>query len=144
MNDFLNKTYHLRLWGLISLLLLAGLTHLVMPSFFYPLFPETFPFKKFFIIATAPLEFLLAYGLYRPGSRKLYSRLTALWFILLTPFHINMAINHTSFQGIPAEYLPIFLWGRVLLQLLFVLWAFSIKPRKKIKKKTLGKNFKTA
>lgn len=143
MNELSKQTYRLRLWGLIALLIIGGIAHLVMPSFFFPLFPETFPYKAFCILATAPLEFILAYGLYRPGTRKLYARLTALWFILLTPFHINMAMNHTSFHGIPSTFLPEFLWGRVALQLVFVWWAYSLKPRKKLKKKTLGKNLKS-
>lgn len=130
--------YHLRLYGLICLLVIAGLLHLVSPDFFYPLFPESFPNKTFFIVITGPLEFLLAYGLYRRSTRKLYSRLTSLWFILLMPFHFSMAINLTPFPGIPSQYLAFFLWGRVALQLLFIIWADTLKPRKKARKKTLS------
>lgn len=141
MQKIISTTYRIRLLGLVCLLALSALSHLLVPSFFYPLFPETFPYKTFLIIVTGPLELLLAYGLYRPKTRKLYSRLTALWFTLLTPFHFNMAINPTSFLGIKEESLPLFLWCRFFLQFVFIFWAYSIKPSKKPKKKTLSNHF---
>ena len=143
MREFVKNTYKIRLWGLMALLIAAGAAHLIMPTFFYPLFPETFPFKMFLILLTGPLEFIMAYGLYRKQTRKLYARLTALWFILLTPFHINMALSHETFNGIPNEYVKEFLWARVLLQMVFVIWAQSIMPRKRMRNKVLRTNLKS-
>ncbi len=143
MQKLLLNTYKIRLWGLILLLTIAAILHIFYPSFFYPLFPSNFPSKTVFIVITGPLEIFLAYGLYRSSSRKLYSRLTAMWFTLLTPFHVNMAMNHTEFVGISKEWLPLFLWGRVFLQFIFIFWAYSIRPRKKLKKKTLGQNLRS-
>jgi uncharacterized membrane protein len=107
----------------LSLILLsAGILHLVRPEVFDPAI--FWGYKELSNVAAGVLELILALLLLvRPG---LGARLTALWLVVLLPVHIYVSVNAIPMFGIDSR---LFLWGRTLLQLPLILWAWSIsKP----------------
>ena len=87
--------------------------------------PGFIPFKKGLVYFTGIVEIAAAIGLLIPGLKVLTAWLLILFFIVLLPANINAAIHHVdyqkgSFEGNGTNYL----WFRVPLQLLFILWVY--------------------
>lgn len=117
------STGPLLLWGMIAILVFVGGLHFFVPEKLLFLLPEWLPYKMESIYLSGVLEFILAFGLYKKNFRKIASLSTALYFIFLELFHIRVAV-----LGIPmlGHDEPSFLWGRVILQLPLIYWAYSL------------------
>lgn len=110
---------------LMSLLLLtAGSLHWIAPDVFNPAIP--FPFKTEINIVVGLLEIILGFGLLYPASRDLSAKLSALWFLLLTPVHIYVSVNEIAMFGFDH---PVLLWGRTLLQPVLYFWALTLQTK---------------
>ena len=116
----------IRLFLLSFILFAAGVVHLLRPETFYPLLPDVFDYKKELILGTGYLEIVLALGLCWRRSRDFAAKTTALYFLLLLPVHLYVAV-----QGIPMFGVshPFFLWARVLFQSVFYFWALSLQTK---------------
>ena len=84
---------------------------------------------------TGFIEIFAAIGLQIPSVRVLTAWLLILFFVLLLPANINAAIKHVdyqkgTFEGSGTNYL----WFRVPLQILFIVWTYmsSIKYKHKL------------
>lgn len=107
---------------LTALLAAAGTLHLFAPEVFDPAIP--FPWKLEINLSAGALELLLAAGLWPRRTGDHAARLSALWFLLLTPVHL-----YVSWYSIPifGVYDPWILWGRTLLQPVLFFWALSVQ-----------------
>ncbi len=116
--------YIIKLWGLILILTIAGVIHLASPQTFLIVFPDFIPLKIPIIIVTGILEILLVIGLALPEYRNTSAILTACYFFAIWPVHIYMAIGNIPLGTLDS---PGALWGRVLLQILLIYWAYSLR-----------------
>ena len=107
---------------LCTLLILAGLIHLLKPHFFINAIPSFFIYKKQIILVTGWLEIFLAIGILIKKTRSLSARLITYYFILLIPVHIYVTINGIEMFGVSSK---LALWIRTLLQYPLILLAYS-------------------
>ncbi len=93
--------------------------------------PSIIPFKKEMVYLTGVLELLLAVGLALPQTRYIASVILIIFFIFLLPANISAAVRHVNiekadFTGDGLGYL----WLRIPLQLLFILWVWLFNIHK--------------
>ena len=98
--------------------------------------PDFIHYKIKMVYFTGVIEILVAIGLKIPSFRVLTASLLTIIFVLLQPININAAIKHVdyqkgTFEGKGTNYL----WFRIPLQILFIVWAYvsSIKFRQQLK-----------
>lgn len=118
----------LRLISLCLILILAGVVHFMDPYAFANSIPPFIPYKLEVIYITGALEWVLALGLLFKKCRPTFAKLTALYFTLLIPIHLYVAIFSIPMFGISS---PPLLVGRALFQLVFIYWAWSLKSLKR-------------
>lgn len=87
--------------------------------------PDALPHKKIIVFVTGLLEIVAAFGLLFPDTRAVISSFLLVFFVCILPANINAAlkkIDHekASHHGKDVKYL----WVRVPLQLLFMLWVW--------------------
>jgi uncharacterized protein len=110
---------------LLSLLLvIAGIVHLWRPEVFNPAIP--FPWKWEINLLSGVFEIILGCALWIPKSKDLAARLSALWFLLLTPVHVFVCVKGIPMFGTSS---PFVLWGRLFLQPALYFWALSLQER---------------
>lgn len=106
------------------ILVMAGMLHWIMPHLFDPAIP--FPQKTEINLAAGFIEVLLGFGLWHPSLKDHSAKLSALWFLVLTPIHIYVCLNRIPMFGINH---PALLWGRALLQPGLYFWALSLQKK---------------
>lgn len=92
------------------------------------------PYATAIVYLTAIIELIAAVGLLIPKTRLLTGRLLILFFIVLLPANIYAACHNINLQS--ANYSgegTSYLWFRIPLQLLFIVWVyfFSIRNQSK-------------
>lgn len=108
-----------------AMLLFTSIAHFAFTKGMTMMIPSFIPFKKEFVYFTGIIEIAAALGLLIPNFRLLTAWLLILFFTLLLPANINAAIRHIdyqkgTFEGAGTKYL----WFRVPLQILFILWVY--------------------
>jgi len=107
------------------MLVFTAIAHFAFTKGMEMMIPGLIPFKRTLVYLTGVIEICAAAGLLIPNLRLLTGWLLILFFILLLPANINAAIRHIDYQkgtfdGAGVEYL----WFRVPLQLVFILWTY--------------------
>ena len=107
------------------MLVFTAIAHFAFTKGMIMMIPDLIPFKKGMVYFTGVIEIAAAAGLLIPGLQVLTGWLLILFFLLLLPANINAAIRHIdyqkgTFEGPGAKYL----WFRVPLQILFILWTY--------------------
>lgn len=111
--------------GISVMLLFTALGHFLFPDGMALMIPDFIPFKKETIYLTAIIEIIGAIGLHVPQLRVLTAWLLILFFILIFPANIKAAIDHLDYQtGTYNGHGLIYLWFRIPLQILFILWIY--------------------
>jgi uncharacterized membrane protein len=134
----IRKDYDIVLAARIAMsvmLLFTSTAHFAYTQGMAMMMPDFLPYKIQMVYFTGIIEILAAIGLQIPSVRVLTAWLLILFFVLLLPANINAAIKHVdyqkgTFQGSGTNYL----WFRVPLQILFIVWTYvsSIKYRHKL------------
>ena len=117
------------------MLLFTSIGHFSYTHGMTMMIPDFIPFKTQMVYFTAVIEIFAAIGLQIPKLRVLTAWLLILFFVLLLPANINAAIKHIDFQKGTFEGKGVnYLWFRVPLQILFIVWTYisSIKYRNKV------------
>lgn len=117
----LNK---IKLYGLISILTIAGIAHFIIPEKFIVAMPPYIPFHLEMIYLTGVIEIIFAIALFLRKTRYLTSILTALYFLAILPAHIHVAMNNVEMFGISS---PLLLWVRTAFQPVIIYWAYSCR-----------------
>lgn len=107
-----------------SLLLVAGILHLIRPELFNPAIP--FAWKMEINVFAGVLELLLGIGLWTRALRDLTAQITALWFLFLIPVHLYVSYFSIPMFGVSD---PMGLWGRTLFQPVLFFWALSLQDK---------------
>ena len=108
----------IKLFSLSFILFVAGLVHLIRPEVFLPAIPLFISFPYEVIYLTGILEIILAVGLIRKKTQDMSAKIVALYFFILVPVHIYVALMNIEIFGIQS---PALLWGRTLFQFVFIL-----------------------
>ena len=108
----------------------TSIGHFIYSKGMAMMMPDFIPYKLQFVYFTGIVEILAAIGLQIRNLRVLTAWLLIVFFILLLPANIHAAIKHIdyqkgNFEGSGTGYL----WFRVPLQILFIVWTYlsSIK-----------------
>lgn len=105
----------------------AGVMHFVHPNVFMRAMPPYLPYPLELVFISGVFEILGGVGLLAPRPKLRAAAGIGLVALLVAvfPVNINMALNPHLFKEIPA----VVLYGRLPLQLLFILWVrWASKP----------------
>ena len=107
------------------MLLFTAIGHFKFSKGMTMMMPGFIPFKKEIVYTTGVIEILASIGLLIPAYRHLASVLLIIFFILILPANINAAIKKIDYQKGTYQCNGInYLWFRVPLQVLFILWVW--------------------
>ena len=111
--------------ALSAMLMFTAIAHFAFTKGMTMMMPDFIPFKKELVYLTGIIEILAAVGLLIPNLRVLTGWLLIAFFIMLLPANIHAALKHVDYQkGTFEGSGPDYLWFRVPLQLLFILWTY--------------------
>jgi uncharacterized membrane protein len=108
-----------------AMLLFTAVAHFLFTSGMAMMLPDFIPYKTELVYLTGILEIIIAIGLFIPGIRIIVAWLLIIFFILLLPANIFAAMKHVDYQkgtfdGSGLSYL----WFRIPLQILFIIWTY--------------------
>jgi uncharacterized membrane protein len=112
------------------MLLFTAIGHFAYTKGMSMMLPGFIPYKKEVIYLTGIMEIAAAIGLLVPSLRIVTAWLLIGFFILILPANVYSAIKHIDYQkGTFDGNGIIYLWFRVPLQILFIVWVYlsSIK-----------------
>ncbi|WP_435133492.1 DoxX family protein [Formosa sp. A9] len=112
------------------MLLFAALGHFLFTDGMILMIPNSIPFKKEIVYATALIEIAGAVGLHIYSVRQLTAWLLILFLLLILPANIKASIKQINYQkGTFDGYGLKYLWFRIPLQVVFITWIYlsSIK-----------------
>jgi uncharacterized membrane protein len=122
------KAFDYRLSGRIAMsvmLVFTAIGHFAFTKGMTMMLPNFIPCKTEVIYLTGVIEILAAAGLLIPGFKVWTGWALILFFILLLPGNIKAALDHVDYQkGTFDGNGPAYLWFRIPLQILFIVWTY--------------------
>ena len=120
--------YDYALAGVIAMavmLVFTSIGHFVFTKGMLMMIPRFIPFRKELVYITGIIEIAAAVGLLIPRFRVMTAWLLIVFFILLLPANIYAATRQVDYQkGTLEGPGTTYLWFRVPLQILFILWVY--------------------
>jgi len=111
--------------GMSAMLLFTALGHFMFSKGMELMIPRFIPFPKELVFVTGLLEIAAAITLLIPALQESTSWSLIIFFVLITPANIHAAIKKLNYQtGNTDGPGPGYLWLRVPLQLIFILWVY--------------------
>jgi len=112
------------------MLVFTSMAHFAFTKGMEMMIPPFIPYKKATVYLTGVIEICAGVALLIANVRILAAWLLILFFILLLPANIYAAIKHIDYQKGTFEGNGVnYLWFRVPLQILFILWAYFFAIR---------------
>ena len=109
---------------LASIMIGAGVLHLVEPAGFVKIVPSFLPAPEILVLVSGVCETFGGMGLLLRRTRRLASFGLIALLVAVFPANINMAVNAIQPDGM---HVPVSLfWLRLPLQALFVAWAWLV------------------
>jgi uncharacterized membrane protein len=128
LTKLFTKAFDYRLSGRLAMavmLVFTAIGHFVFTKGMTMMLPNFVPFKTELIYLTGVIEIIAALGLLVPATRVWTGWALIIFFILLLPANIKAAIDHIDYQkGTFDGNGPRYLWFRIPLQLLFIMWTY--------------------
>ncbi len=125
---FIRKEYDFTLSARIAMstmLVFTAIGHFVFTKGMSMMIPEFIPFKEKFIYITGVFEILLAIGLLIPNLKVVSGWTLIIFFLLILPANIYASINNLNYQKGTFDGNGItYLWFRIPLQILFIIWTY--------------------
>ena len=116
--------------GMCAMLFFTAIGHFAFTKGMTMMVPPMIPMKTEIVYMTGVLEIFLGIGLLFPSVRVCTGWILIAFFLLLLPANMYAAVKHIDYQkgtydGPGVSYL----WFRVPLQILFIVWTYlsSIK-----------------
>jgi uncharacterized membrane protein len=107
------------------MLIFTSVGHFAFTKGMTMMMPGFIPYKKEIVYFTGIVEIVAAILLLIPDFQLLTGWFLILFFVLLLPANINAAIKHVDYQkGTYDGSGPAYLWFRVPLQILFIIWVY--------------------
>ena len=117
--------------AMASMLIFTSIGHFIYVQGMSNMLPLWVPARQGIIIFTGIVEIAAGLGLLAKRTRPLVGRLLILFFILVLPANIYAAIHFINFEtGQPDGPGSSYLWFRVPLQILFILWVYLFAVRR--------------
>ncbi|RDC65424.1 DoxX family protein [Adhaeribacter pallidiroseus] len=113
-----------------AMLVFTGISHFYLTKGLGWMMPDFLPAKMALVYVTGVLEIILGLGLWFKKTRKSSSLLLILFLIAILPANVVAAIKHVNIQA--ADFTGpglSYLWFRIPLQLLFILWVYGFGYR---------------
>ncbi|PKD17035.1 hypothetical protein APR41_06265 [Salegentibacter salinarum] len=111
--------------GISVMLLFTAMGHFIFPEGMVLMIPDFIPFKKSLVYFTALIEIFGAIGLHIPQFRILTAWLLILFFLAVLPANIKASIEGLDYQKATYDGNGLmYLWFRIPLQILFILWIY--------------------
>lgn len=116
--------------AMCAMLLFTAIGHFAFTKGMTMMIPDFIPFKTVIVYLTGIFEIVIGIGLLIPMFRVYAGWILILFFILLLPANIKAAIEHIDYQKGTFEGNGLnYLWFRVPLQILFILWTYISSVR---------------
>ncbi|MCM5529293.1 hypothetical protein [Parasegetibacter sp. NRK P23] len=111
--------------GMSAMLVFTAVGHVMYTKGMEMMVPAFIPAKTTMVYGTGIIEVLAAIGLLVPQFRVLTAWLLIVFFILVLPANVLAAVKQVNYQkgdfsGAGTSYL----WFRVPLQVLFIVWTY--------------------
>ena len=117
--------------AMASMMFFTSIGHFMYLQGMSNMLPLWVPARQLIIIVTGIVEIAAGIGLLINRTRITAGRLLILFFILVLPANIYAAIHFVNFETGKADGPgPSYLWFRVPLQLVFILWVYFFAVRK--------------
>jgi uncharacterized membrane protein len=108
----------------VMLLFTAG-GHFAFPRGMKMMLPDYIPVRLGLVYITGVIEIMAAIGLQIGSIRNLTGILLIIFFLLILPANIYAAVKHIDYQkGGKTGNGPLYLWFRIPLQILFIIWTW--------------------
>ena len=98
----------------------AGVMHFINPDFYMNIMPPYLPWHLFLVYLSGVFEMVFGIMLLIPKAQKFAAWGLILLLIAVSPANIYMAMTPQKFP----DFQPIFLYVRLLIQLVLIAWAF--------------------
>ncbi|MEE9362417.1 MAG: hypothetical protein V3U92_07460 [Cellulophaga sp.] len=122
------KQYYFALSARIAMaimLVFTAMGHFVYTKGMSMMLPEFIPFKDNFVYLTGIFEMLLAVTLLIPKLKVLSGWTLIIFLLLMLPANIYASINNVNYQKGTFDGNGImYLWFRIPLQVLFIVWTY--------------------
>lgn len=120
------------------LFILAGINHFRSPDFYLPLMPPYIPAHEFMVILSGVTEIIAGVMLLIPATIRAGAWFVIVHLVVFFTVHIYML---QEADGKFADESAAFLWGRLIMQFVFILWAwwFTLPDKSKIAPATVEK-----
>jgi uncharacterized membrane protein len=116
-------------WVLIALMVILGVLHFAAAEAFAQIVPPQLPWPVALVWISGVFEILLGLALIPERTRRLAGWGLVALYIAVFPANVYMAVANVRIGDLPPAP-PALLWGRLPLQVVFVLWALWVsKPR---------------
>jgi uncharacterized membrane protein len=107
------------------MLVFTAIGHFVFTKGMSMMIPEFIPFKENFIYLTGIFEILLAIGLLTHKFQTVSAWLIIVFLLLMLPANIYASLKNVNYQkGTFDGNGLIYLWFRIPLQILFIVWTY--------------------
>jgi uncharacterized membrane protein len=107
------------------MLLFTAIGHFIFTKGMSMMLPSFVPYGTELVYLTGIIEIAAAIGLFVPSIRVVVAWLLIAFLILVLPANIHAALKHIDHQtGTLTGNGPNYLWFRIPLQLLFVVWVY--------------------
>jgi len=124
----IKKEYDLALSARIAMaimLVFTAIGHFVFTKGMSMMIPKVIPFKESFVYLTGIFEILLAIGLLIPKLKTISGWILIIFLLLMLPANIYASINNVNYQkGTFDGNGLVYLWFRIPLQMLFIVWTY--------------------
>ena len=110
------------LFGLATFFIYFGVDHFINPDFYLSIMPPSFPLHEEAVYISGFFEIVGGVGVLIPHFRKIAGWGLVVLLIAVYPANIYMAVTPAAFPDIPVEML----YFRLVLQFLFLYWAYSV------------------
>ena len=128
LTKLFTKTIDYPLPGRIAMAVMLAFTaigHFAFTKGMTMMAPDFIPFKTEVIYLTGVIEIIAAVGLLIPSLRVWTGWALIVFFTLLLPGNIKAAIDHVDYQKATFNGNGLsYLWFRIPLQLLFIVWTY--------------------
>jgi uncharacterized membrane protein len=125
---FLHGRYEFAFSGRIAMsvmLAFATLGHFLYTKGMTMMIPDLIPFKKGMVYLTGIFEIAAAIALQIEQIRQMAGIAIIIFFVVMLPANINAALKHIDYQKGTSDGNGVnYLWFRVPLQAVFILWAY--------------------
>lgn len=128
ISKFINKQIDIQLAGRIAMtcmLVFTAIGHFAFTEGMTAMIPEFIPFKKEIIVTTGILEIFFGIALLFSNYQIIIGWMIIVFFILIIPANIKASLGNINYQTGESNGPGLsYLWLRIPMQILFIVWVY--------------------